>query len=198
MITTGSLDHAVLVPQTAVTGLKGGRGTVWTVEDGTLARRDVAVGAPLLSGHLPIVDRLPESVQVVVSPVTGLRVGRAAVIAPTASRNEPGAARCAPQRAALRADGARSWHAVRCRRLDDRHLRGRPRRCAPPATCFQSRSVGGAAAHAWAVRRTVAHPARYARPGAPHPWGGRGRCGDVPDGADRGERQAAAHVRPGL
>ena len=42
VITTGSLDHAVLVPQTAVTGLNGSHGTVWTVEDGKLAqtRRD--------------------------------------------------------------------------------------------------------------------------------------------------------------
>ena len=86
MITTGRLEQAVLVPQTAVTGLNGGRGTVWTLEDGTLARRDVAVGAPLLSGLLPIVDRLPEGVQVVVSPAVGLRVGRAAVIAPRAPK----------------------------------------------------------------------------------------------------------------
>jgi HlyD family secretion protein len=86
VITTGRLDQAVLVPQTVVTGAGDGHGTVWTVEDGTLARRDVAVGAPLLSGLLPIADRLPPDVQVVVSPVTGLRVGRAAVIAPTGSK----------------------------------------------------------------------------------------------------------------
>ena len=86
VITTGRLDHAVLVAQNAVTGLNGGRGTIWTLEDGTLARRDVAVGAPLLSGLLPIVDRLPEGVQVVVSPAAGLRVGRAAVIAPRAPK----------------------------------------------------------------------------------------------------------------
>jgi HlyD family secretion protein len=84
VITTGSLDHAVFVPQTAVTGLNGVHGTVWTVENGTLARRDVTVAAPLLSGLLPIVDRLPAGVQVVLSPVTGLHVGRATVIAPTA------------------------------------------------------------------------------------------------------------------
>jgi HlyD family secretion protein len=83
VVTTGNLDYAILVPQTAVTGRNGSYGTVWIVEDGTLARRDVTVGAPLLNGFLPIVDRLPERVQVVVSPATGLRVGRAAVIAPT-------------------------------------------------------------------------------------------------------------------
>ena len=54
VITTGSLDRAVLVPQTAVSGLHGGQGTVWTAEDDKLARRDVTFGAPLLGGRLPI------------------------------------------------------------------------------------------------------------------------------------------------
>jgi HlyD family secretion protein len=86
VITTGDLDRAVLVPPTAVTGLNSEHGLVWTVEDGTLSRRDVAFGAPLLNGQLPIVDRLPEGVQVVVSPVNGLREGRAAIIAPVVSK----------------------------------------------------------------------------------------------------------------
>lgn len=86
VITTGRLDHALLIPQTAVTGLNGSHGTVWTLVDGSLARRDVTLGAPLLSGQLPIVDQLPEGIQVVVSPAAGLRVGRAAVIAPVASK----------------------------------------------------------------------------------------------------------------
>jgi HlyD family secretion protein len=86
VITTGSLDRAVLVPQTAVSGLRDGHGTVWTIEDARLARRDVTVGAPLLDGRLPIIDRLPEGTQVVVSPASGVRVGRAAVIAETASK----------------------------------------------------------------------------------------------------------------
>ena len=46
VITTGILTARVLVPQTAVTGLNGSHGTVWTVEDGQLARRDVTVRAP--------------------------------------------------------------------------------------------------------------------------------------------------------
>jgi HlyD family secretion protein len=86
VITTGSLDRAVLVPQTAVSGVYDGRGTVWTVEAGRLARRDVTVGAPLLDGRLPILEPLAEGVRVVVSPVSGLRVGRAAVIAEGASQ----------------------------------------------------------------------------------------------------------------
>ena len=81
VITTGSLDRAVLVPQTAVSGLHDGHGTVWTVEDGRLARHDVTVAAPLLDGRLPILDRLPGDIQVVISPASGLRVGRTAVVA---------------------------------------------------------------------------------------------------------------------
>jgi HlyD family secretion protein len=86
VITTGTLDRAVLVPQTAVSGPHGKRGTVWTVEDGKLARRDVTVGAPLLDGRLPVLDRLPQGIQVVVSPESGLRPGRAAAIAETAAK----------------------------------------------------------------------------------------------------------------
>jgi HlyD family secretion protein len=86
VITTGSIDRAALVPQTAVAELRGGHGTVWTIQDGTLARREVTVGAPLLDGRLPIIDRLPDDLQVVISPVSGLRVGRAAVIAEKASQ----------------------------------------------------------------------------------------------------------------
>jgi HlyD family secretion protein len=86
VITTGGLDRAVLVPPTAVTRLNSEHGLVWTIEDGILSRRDVAFGAPLLDGRSPIVDRLPEGVQVVLSPVTGLREGRAAMMAPVVSK----------------------------------------------------------------------------------------------------------------
>jgi HlyD family secretion protein len=85
VITTGRIDRAVLVPQTAVSALAAGRGLVWAVEAGGLARRSVSVGAALLDGRLPILDRLPDNVQVVVARQAGLRVGRAAIVAePTA------------------------------------------------------------------------------------------------------------------
>jgi HlyD family secretion protein len=81
VFTTGSLSRAVLVPQVAVSGLRAGRGTVWTIDDGKLAKRNVTVGAPLLDGRLPITDPVPLGVQVIVSPTSGLRAGRDAVIA---------------------------------------------------------------------------------------------------------------------
>jgi HlyD family secretion protein len=81
VITTGTLARAVAVPSTAITNLRDGRGTVWTVEDGKLARREVGFGPELLDGRLPILDGLPSGARVVAAPVSGARVGRAARIA---------------------------------------------------------------------------------------------------------------------
>ena len=198
MITTGRLDQAVLVPQTAVTGSGGGHGTVWTVEDGTLARRDVAVGTPLLSGHLPIVDR-----------AAGGRPGRRLTSHWLAGRTGGGDridgvemnlalrdVRHNALRFALTALGLGllfgvviSMTGIYEGALDDA-LR-LPRAASPDLWVVQPRTHGPFA-------EAVAHPARYARSGPPHARRRRGRRGDVSDGADRGERQAAAHVRRGL
>ncbi len=77
-ITTGTLPRAVLVPQTAISGLQAGRGTVWTVEHGRLARRSLDFGPQLLDGAMPVVGGLPAGAAVVARPVAGLRAGRAA------------------------------------------------------------------------------------------------------------------------
>lgn len=89
VITTDKLARATVVPQSAVGGLHGepgvgGHGSVWTVEDGRLARRDLTFGPALLDGNLPVLSGLPQGARVVVSPATGLRAGRAATIAGTA------------------------------------------------------------------------------------------------------------------
>ncbi len=81
VITTGTLAHVVVVPPTAIADLRDGRGTVWTVEDDRLARREVGFGPELLDGRLPILDGLPADARVVGAPVSGARVGRAARIA---------------------------------------------------------------------------------------------------------------------
>jgi HlyD family secretion protein len=85
-ITTGTLAHAVTVPQTIVTDFKGDRGAggdgvVWTVEHGKLARREVTFGPELVDGRLPILDGLPPGAAVVAVPVSGMRVGRGVSIA---------------------------------------------------------------------------------------------------------------------
>lgn len=85
-IVTDVLPRAVLVPQTAVTGLAGGEGTVWTVEQDVLAQRRVSFGPELVDGRLPIVAGLPDGAEVVLTPQTGLRAGRAATVAKEPAR----------------------------------------------------------------------------------------------------------------
>ena len=79
-IQTGTLSRAVLVPQSAVSGLANGQGMVWTVEHGALAQRRVSFGPMLVDGTLPITGGLPDDVRVVIAPTTGLHAGRAATI----------------------------------------------------------------------------------------------------------------------
>jgi len=76
-ITTNTLPRAVMVSPTDVSDLHNGRGMVWTVEDGRLARCQVTIGPPLLDGRLPIRDGLPTNAAVVTAPASGLRIGRA-------------------------------------------------------------------------------------------------------------------------
>lgn len=78
-ITTTRLAQAWLVPEPAVEGHKGGRGSVWTVEDGQLAQREVTLGHRMLDGRIEIIAGVPAGASVVARPVAGLRIGRAAV-----------------------------------------------------------------------------------------------------------------------
>lgn len=77
-ITTGVLDKALLVPETAIENFDGTKGTVWAVEDGELRRREVALGHRTLDSRLEITDGLPEGTRVVSALRPGLREGRAA------------------------------------------------------------------------------------------------------------------------
>jgi HlyD family secretion protein len=78
-ITTTRLPHALLVPEVVIEDLKSDRGTVWTVEDGRLARRDVILGHRMLDGRIEILDGIPDGARVLASLPSGLRVGRATV-----------------------------------------------------------------------------------------------------------------------
>lgn len=79
-ITTGNLDKALLVPETAIEHFDGTKGTVWTVEDGELRRREVALGHRTLDSRLEVTDGLPEGARVVTALRPGLREGRAAKV----------------------------------------------------------------------------------------------------------------------
>jgi HlyD family secretion protein len=84
-ITTGAVNRAIGVPQTAVADLADGKGTVWTLENGKLAKRQVTFGPELLNGGMPVLAGLPAGASVVL-PQAGLRLGErargAAVSAP--------------------------------------------------------------------------------------------------------------------
>jgi len=85
-ITTAVLDDALLVPETAVAGFDGTSGTVWSVEDGALHRRDVRFGHRTLDVRLEIVAGLPDGARVVTALRPGLREGRAVRAAEDAAR----------------------------------------------------------------------------------------------------------------
>lgn len=79
-IRTAVLDDALLVPETAVESFDGTKGTVWTVEDGELRRREVTFGNRTLGSRLEITGGLPDGAQVVTTLPSGLREGRAAKV----------------------------------------------------------------------------------------------------------------------
>jgi HlyD family secretion protein len=77
-ITTVHLAQALLVPEATVEGLQRNSGTIWTVEDGHLQRRQVSLGHRLLDGRYEITGGLPGNSVPVIQLTGGLRVGRAA------------------------------------------------------------------------------------------------------------------------
>ncbi len=79
-IRTVSLMQALLVPENAIEGLGQGKGTVWTVEDGHLQKREVTLGHRLLDGRYEITGGLPDNAVAVDQLRSGLRIGRAAKI----------------------------------------------------------------------------------------------------------------------
>lgn len=77
-ITTVSLAHALLVPEAAIEGHGKNRGTIWTVEEGRLQRREVTLGHRLLDGRYEVTSGLTDKAAVVTQLRGGLRSGRAA------------------------------------------------------------------------------------------------------------------------
>jgi HlyD family secretion protein len=80
-ITTVHLAQALLVPEASIENLAKNAGTVWTVEDGRLQRRQVALGHRLLDGRYEITGGVADKSAPIIQLVGGLRVGRAATIA---------------------------------------------------------------------------------------------------------------------
>ena len=78
LIQVAILEKATLVPEVAVTGFNGSKGTVWTVEDGRLARRAVSFGHRTQDSRLQIIAGLPDNAQVVTEISAALQEGRSA------------------------------------------------------------------------------------------------------------------------
>ena len=79
-ITTVHLPRALLAPEAAIVGLGKNSGTVWTVENGRLQKREVKLGHRLLDGRYEITGGVPAGAAVVTQLRSGLRVGRGAKI----------------------------------------------------------------------------------------------------------------------
>ena len=77
-ITTGILPRAVLAPVTALDRTTPDHATVWTLEDGRLARREVGLGTRLLDGRQEITTGLPEGTRVLAAPPPRAWEGRPA------------------------------------------------------------------------------------------------------------------------
>ena len=78
LIQVATLEKATLVPESAVTGFDGRKGTVWTVEEGRLARRAVSFGHRTQDARLQIVGGLPDGALVVTEISATLQEGRSA------------------------------------------------------------------------------------------------------------------------
>ena len=82
VIETGRLPRARLVPENAIHGFDGATGTVWVLENGRLAQRQVRFAARLMDGRAAITDSLPEDLPIAIRTGPGFAPGRAAHAAP--------------------------------------------------------------------------------------------------------------------
>jgi HlyD family secretion protein len=81
VITVDMLPEARLVKLSSLSGIKGREATAWTVEEGRLQQRTVALGQRTLDGRVQIVSGVPEGAAIVNGPTSGFRIGRKATIA---------------------------------------------------------------------------------------------------------------------
>ena len=80
-ILTGTRASALMVPELAITGFDGHRGTVWTVVDGRLTRAELTFGARDDRGRVEVTGGLPDGAMIVARVPKGAAEGRRARIA---------------------------------------------------------------------------------------------------------------------
>lgn len=78
LITVATLQNVRLVPEAAVSGYDGAKGTVWSIENGRLSRRLVTFGHRTEDARLEITDGLPRDAAVVTKLGPSLQEGRRA------------------------------------------------------------------------------------------------------------------------
>lgn len=86
LITVANLHEAILVPEAAVHGFDGTKGTAWTVENGQLRRRVLTFRYRTEDARLEVVGGLPDGAQVVAAVGLGFREGRSVRIAVQAGK----------------------------------------------------------------------------------------------------------------
>ncbi len=79
-ILTGTRDTALMVPEVAISGFDGYRGTVWTVQDGRLEKAELTFGARDDRGRVEVTGGLPEGAQIVAVSQQNADEGRLARI----------------------------------------------------------------------------------------------------------------------
>lgn len=77
-ILTGTRPTALMVPEVAITGFDGHRGTVWVVRDGRLARAELTFGARDDLGRVEVTGGLPDGTEIVAAPPKSATEGRRA------------------------------------------------------------------------------------------------------------------------
>ena len=77
-ILTGTRDRALMVPEVAILGYDGFRGTVWVVQDGRLRRANLTFGARDDRGRVEVTGGLPDGAAIVALPPKGAEEGRRA------------------------------------------------------------------------------------------------------------------------
>ena len=77
-ILTGTRSRALMVPEVAITGFDGFRGTVWVLRDGRLERSALTFGARDDRGRIEVTGGLPEGAAIVAMPPKGAADGRLA------------------------------------------------------------------------------------------------------------------------
>lgn len=81
-IVTRKIASGLLLPLYAVNQYNGRSGKVWTLADGKLAERTIALGDRLLDGRVLVSEKLPDGVAIVIDrDQSGFRAGKAAIAA---------------------------------------------------------------------------------------------------------------------